>query len=134
MTSTVDLLDLSSQLKVLADPKRLLIINLLMEGVQCNCELGDKLGMAPNLISHHLSVLRQAGLIEMERDVLDGRWIYYSINESRLDEVKAAFNGFFDPARIQPRDPACGPRGCGITMLNVKAEQDVLREVIAAVE
>jgi DNA-binding transcriptional ArsR family regulator len=32
---------LADLLKVLAEPKRLLILNLLMEGVQCNCELGD---------------------------------------------------------------------------------------------
>ena len=49
---------LADRLKVLAEPKRLLILHLLMEGVQCNCELGDALQMAPNLISHHLSVLR----------------------------------------------------------------------------
>ena len=130
----VNLEELSNQLKVLADPKRLFILNLLMEGVQCNCELGDKLGMAPNLISHHLSVLRQAGLVEMERDALDGRWIYYSINESKFIELKAAFNGFFDPARIQPRDPSCGPQGCGITTPSVKAGQGLLRDVIAARE
>ncbi len=67
----VNLETFADKLKVLAEPKRLLIINLLMEGVQCNCELGGALQMAPNLISHHLSVLRQAGLVDMERDPLD---------------------------------------------------------------
>ena len=62
-----DLQTLADRLKVLAEPKRLLILHLLMEGVQCNCELGDALQMAPNLISHHLSVLRQAGLVDVER-------------------------------------------------------------------
>lgn len=36
-----------------------------MEGVQCNCELGDKQQMAPNLISHHLSKLRAVGLVNV---------------------------------------------------------------------
>lgn len=101
---------LAGWLKVLAEPKRLLIFNLLMQGVQCNCELGEQLDMAPNLISHHLSVLRQAGLVEIERDALDGRWIYYSVNRAALNDLNAAFGAFFDPARMQPRHPTCGPQ------------------------
>jgi len=105
-----NLQQLAERLKVLAEPKRLLIFNLLMQGVQCNCELGEQLEMAPNLISHHLSVLRQAGLVDVERDALDGRWIYYSVNRAALNELTTAFGTFFDPARIQPRRPACGPQ------------------------
>ncbi|HBY92786.1 MAG: metalloregulator ArsR/SmtB family transcription factor [Ardenticatenaceae bacterium] len=101
---------LAKRLKVLAEPKRLLILNLLMQGVQCNCELGDHLQMAPNLISHHLSVLRQAGLVEAKRDGLDARWVYYSVNRAALEELNTAFGAFFDPARIQPRHPVCGPQ------------------------
>jgi len=107
----VNLETLASRIKVLAEPNRLLIINLLMEGVQCNCELGDELQMAPNLISHHLSVLRQAGLVDMERDPTDGRWVYYSINRAALNELNAAFGAFFDPERIKPRRLSCGPQG-----------------------
>lgn len=97
-------------LKVLAEPNRLQIFNLLMEGVQCNCELGDKLQMAPNLISHHLRVLREAGLIDMERDPLDSRWVYYSINRSALDRFNQVLHVFLDPGRIQQKQAACGPR------------------------
>jgi ArsR family transcriptional regulator len=106
----VNLETLASRLKVLAEPKRLLIINMLMEGVQCNCELGDALQMAPNLISHHLSKLREVGLVNMERDPLDSRWVYYSVNRAALEEINAAFGTFFDPARIQPRRLTCGPQ------------------------
>ena len=101
---------LAEQLKVLAEPNRLLIFNLLMEGVQCNCELGDALQMAPNLISHHLSVLRQSGLVDVERDSIDARWVYYTINHAALDELNTAFGEFFDPARIHPRRMTCGPQ------------------------
>jgi ArsR family transcriptional regulator len=103
--------DLADRLKALAEPKRLLILHLLMEGVQCNCELGDALQMPPNLISHHLSVLRRAGLVDVERDALDARWIYYSINRQALAELNAVFGAFFDPARIKSRRPTCGPQG-----------------------
>ena len=102
---------LAERLKVLAEPKRLLILNLLMEGVHCNCELGEFLDMTPSLISHHLRTLREVGLVEMERDILDGRWIYYSVNEDALQALNDAFGSFFSPERIQPRRPTCGPQG-----------------------
>lgn len=105
----VNLDALARRLKVLAEPKRLLIFSLLMDGVQCNCELGDDLQLAPNLISHHLSKLRDVGLVDVARDAVDSRWMYYSVNRAALDELNAAFGTFFDPERIQPRRPNCGP-------------------------
>jgi ArsR family transcriptional regulator, arsenate/arsenite/antimonite-responsive transcriptional repressor len=109
---------LAKQLKVLAEPRRLFIIHHLMEGVQCNCELGDVLEMAPNLISHHLSVLRQAGLVDAERDPVDGRWIYYSINQNALDELNQAFGLFFDTSRIKPRRQICGPKNPALSLID----------------
>ena len=106
-----DLTQLAKWLKVLAEPNRLLIFHLLMEGVQCNCELGDGLQMAPNLISHHLRVLREAGLVDVERGPLDARWMYYSINRQALEALNQAWGTFFDPQRIKPRRLTCGPQG-----------------------
>ena len=107
----INLETLASYLKVLAEPKRLLILEMLIEGVQCNCELGDNLQMAPNLISHHLSKLREVGLVDVERDPIDARWVYYSINRAAFEELNKAFGGFFDPERIKPRRSTCGPQG-----------------------
>lgn len=101
---------LAERLKALAEPKRLLMLDLIMQGVQCNCELVDALGMAPNLISHHMSVLREVGLVDAERDLQDARWVYYSVNPAALEQLNAAFATFFNPKRIQPRHPACGPQ------------------------
>ena len=106
----IDLSALAEQLRVLAEPKRLLILNLLMEGVQCNCELGGALDLAPNLISHHLRILREAGLVDVERDPVDSRWVYYSVNREALDKLNRAYGAFFDPARIKPRRQTCGPQ------------------------
>jgi ArsR family transcriptional regulator len=100
---------LAEQLKVLSDPTRLIVLDLLMQGVQCNCELSQELQLAPNLISHHLGVLAQAGLVSTERDAYDARWIYYSVDENALQRLVAVFGAFFDPARIKPRHPNCGP-------------------------
>lgn len=105
-----DLKHLAERLKAIAEPNRLKILHLLMEGIHCNCELGDALQMPSNLISHHLRVLRQIGLVDVERDALDARWVYYSLNREALAELNVAFQGFFDPARIKPRRPSCGPQ------------------------
>jgi ArsR family transcriptional regulator len=105
-----DVVALAQVLKALGEPNRLRIVNLLMEGVQCNCELGDALGMAPNLISHHLRVMREIGLVQVERDVIDARWLYYSLNVEMLGQLSQTFGGFFDASRIKERHPACGPQ------------------------
>jgi ArsR family transcriptional regulator len=96
--------------RVLGDPSRLAIFDLLMQGVQCNCEIGGALKMPMNLISHHLKVLRRAGLVDAVRDPTDGRWIYYSVNELSLNQLRERLDVFLDPRRIQPRQPMCGPR------------------------
>ena len=117
--SVVDLDELAGQLKVLAEPNRLRILHLLMQGVQCNCELGDSLHMPPNLISHHLRVLREAGLVNAERDANDARWIYYSINRESLAVLNRMFGSVFDPSRIKERHPACGPQSATIDVTTI---------------
>ncbi len=103
--------EVAARLKVLADPTRLRIFDLLMDGARCNCEMGDALGLAPNLISHHLGVLRASGLVDARRDPNDARWVYYSIDPAALDDLATMLSGFFAPDRLADRDPACGPPG-----------------------
>jgi ArsR family transcriptional regulator len=98
-------------LKALVDSNRLRIFDLLMQGDSCNCELGEKLGLPPNLLSHHLRVLRQAGLVRSRRDARDGRWIYYAVHKEVVTRWRAWFNAFLDPARIEERPVLCGPEG-----------------------
>lgn len=96
-------------LKALGDPKRLLLLNLIQSGTQCNCEFSESLNLQPNLISHHLRILKEAGLVNIERDPMDSRWIYYTINQATYKELQEYLNNFLDPDRIQPRQPTCGP-------------------------
>lgn len=96
--------------KALSDSNRLRIFSELMSGDSCNCELKDNLGLAPNLLSHHLKVLENAGLVNSRRDVIDGRWIYYTINRENIAGWHNWLTEFFDPTRIQVR-PVCGPEG-----------------------
>ncbi|MBX3001769.1 MAG: winged helix-turn-helix transcriptional regulator [Caldilineaceae bacterium] len=117
----INLEQLAEQLKVLAEPKRLSILQTLMDGYQCNCELGDVLKMPPNLISHHLRVLREAGLVVMERDQQDARWVYYSINVEAMKTLLTHFGLFFDPARIKPRRDTCGPNSSSIQLVELSS-------------
>ncbi len=105
-----ELRDLSNWLKVLCEPNRLLLLEQIIQGVQCNCELGKTLDMAPNLVSHHLKVLQEAGIIKAERNPLDSRWIVYTINEDSLDMLHKIMSRFLDRQRIMPRKISCGPK------------------------
>ncbi len=100
---------IAQYLKALGDPKRLLLLNLIQSGTQCNCEFSDSLKLKPNLISHHLRILKKAGLVNIERDPIDSRWIYYTINQSAYKELWGYLNSFLDSNRIQPRQLTCGP-------------------------
>ena len=105
-----DLQDLMGWLKVLAEPNRLALLDLIIRGAHCNCDLSDELGMAPNLISHHLGVLRESGLVNSERDALDARWVYYTVDQEALERLNAVLGAFLNPDRIQPRRLTCGPQ------------------------
>lgn len=106
--------DVTAVLKAMADPNRLRILNVLMRGDSCNCELNEKLGLPANLLSHHLRVLRKAGLIDSRRDVIDGRWIYYSVKKEAVADWHGWFGHFLDPSRIKQR-ALCGPEGQQVT-------------------
>ena len=110
MVSPPTATEVSAILKVLSDPTRLAILDLLIQGVQCNCEIGERLKLPMNLISHHIRVLRDAGLVASLRDPYDARWVYYSVDKAALGRVCEQLAAFFDPQRIQPRLPTCGPR------------------------
>ncbi len=116
MTDTVStrdgmLAEAVTVLKALADPNRLRIFEILMQGTSCNCELNEHLGLAPNLLSHHLRVLLQAGLIGSRRDAVDGRWIYYTVDKEAVQRWRTWLSNLLDPARLQERASLCGPEG-----------------------
>ena len=72
-------------LKSLADEKRLRIINLLAGGDElCVCDLTEQLALSQPNMSHHLRLLKEAGLISSTKR---GRWVYYSLNYEELAQV-----------------------------------------------
>jgi len=78
--------DVVKTFKALADPTRLRVVLLLRRRELCVCELMYILGMEQSRVSHHMRVLRDAGLAE---DVREGRWIIYRVP----DEAQALLAG-----------------------------------------
>jgi len=77
---------------VLADPTRLRLLSLISaSGEACAaCDLVEPLGVSQPTVSHHLKVLREAGLIEGDKR---GKWIYYSPVPERLGILSRALAG-----------------------------------------
>ncbi|MBE6934869.1 MAG: winged helix-turn-helix transcriptional regulator [Ruminococcaceae bacterium] len=71
-------------LRALADPTRREILNLLKAGRLSAGELGSHFDMTAAAISRHLSVLKEADLV---RDFREGKYIYYELNASVLEEI-----------------------------------------------
>jgi ArsR family transcriptional regulator len=80
---------LAARLRALADPTRLAIVARLAaaRGSVCACEIASGFAQAQPTISHHLRVLRQAGLVKAIRR---GTWIHYEVDDDALDGVAAA--------------------------------------------
>lgn len=70
--------------KALSDPTRRAILDLLKDGARTAGEIGSHFDMTGATVSHHLSVLKDAGLISDERR---GKYIYYELNVTILDEI-----------------------------------------------
>ena len=77
-------MSLQSTLKALADPIRREILNLLKSGRLSAGEIADHFPVTGASISRHLSVLKDADLI---RDTREGKFIYYELNASVLEEI-----------------------------------------------
>jgi ArsR family transcriptional regulator len=75
--------------KALGDPVRLRLLSLIAShagGEACVCDISATIALAQPTISHHLKVLRQAGLLDCERR---GTWVYYWVIPSALQQLSA---------------------------------------------
>ena len=77
-------------MKALADPTRREILSSLKEGSLSAGEIGERFPMSGAAISRHLSVLKEADLI---RDRREGKYIYYELNASVLEEILLFVSG-----------------------------------------
>lgn len=84
---TISLESRAGTFGALSDPIRLSILDRLGRDQCCVCELQGALDIAPNLLSYHLRILREAGLVEATRR---GRWVDYRLADDAVAMVTAA--------------------------------------------
>ncbi len=76
---------MAAAFKVLADPVRLRLLSLVAGAEEtCACDLVAPLGRSQPTISHHLRVLREAGIVESEKQ---GLWAFYHVLPGTIDEL-----------------------------------------------
>lgn len=75
-------------LSAIADPVRWAVLHhLALRGKTCVCDLQERVPVAANLLSYHLKVLREAGLVTTSRR---GRWVDYSLAQGAADRLLTA--------------------------------------------
>jgi ArsR family transcriptional regulator len=81
----LDVARLARLFHALSDETRLRIVERLLLGEQCVCNLMEPLGLGQSHLSFHMKTLRDAGLVIDRRE---GRWIHYSLNAETLREIQ----------------------------------------------
>ncbi len=102
-TAGADLSIIKGQFRALADENRLKILDLLRGGERCVCELTDALDVGQSLLSHHLRVLKDAGLVTDRRD---GRWAYYALDGAAFEQLQS-FVGAVPTTRLSLNVAKC---------------------------
>jgi ArsR family transcriptional regulator, arsenate/arsenite/antimonite-responsive transcriptional repressor len=84
--------ELATAFKALSDPVRLRLLSLIASapaGTACSCDLEEPVGKSQSTVSHHLSVLADAGLITKEKV---GRWVNCTVVPDRLAALRDALS------------------------------------------
>ena len=82
--------DLADLFKALADPTRVAIVNRLASTEECCvCDLTAAFDLSQPTVSHHLRILRDAGLVEAERR---GTWAYYRLVPDAIERLRHVFS------------------------------------------
>lgn len=102
-TTAKDLERAARWFRALGDERRLRIVEQLRGGEECVCNLTDILETGQSLLSFHLRILRDAGILRARRE---GRWVHYSIDPAALEEMERVL------AALRPARGANGGNGC----------------------
>lgn len=88
---TANLSDLAKFLRIISDDNRLRILCLLKNGERCVCEIFPNLELSQNLVSSHLKIMRDFGLISIRQDWKKN---YYSINPVIFKKYNSLLTNF----------------------------------------
>jgi ArsR family transcriptional regulator len=83
--------ELAARFRALADPTRVAIVNCLAGAEElCVCELNASFDLSQPTVSHHLKILREAGLVEVTRR---GTWAYYRLVPEAVEALRGTLGG-----------------------------------------
>lgn len=102
--TALDTAQASRWFHALSDETRLEIVERLLTGERCVCELTDDLDVAQSRLSFHLKTLKDADLVTDRRD---GRWVHYTLNRETLGEIEALVGSFKRALRGPGKQGAC---------------------------
>ena len=106
--------------KALCNPTRAQIIEFLLSGERCVCEMTGPLDQSQPLISHHLALLRDAGFINMRNE---GTRTYYSIHWERFDGDLKGFLAYVERLRSAPPNLDRTESACAVVTKPVKTRE-----------
>ena len=101
---TINIAETAGWFHALSDETRLEIIDRLLGGERCVCELTDALDVAQPRLSFHLKVLKDADLVTDRRD---GRWIYYTLNRDTIESIESVLGTLHHASRPTKKRIAC---------------------------
>ena len=96
--SDAEAIELADALRALADPVRLRLVSIIATsatGEVCACDLPESLDRSQPTVSHHLSRLVQAGILERDQR---GKWAWFRLHSERLSELSAVLAPRSDPS------------------------------------
>ena len=104
MTATLHGTARTAQLfHALSDPARIQIVEILLDGEHCVCDLMAHLDVGQSRLSYHLKVLKDAGLVSDRRE---GRWSYYTLQRDAFVETESLL------ATLRPRAASARRSSC----------------------
>lgn len=90
-------------LKVLSDPKRLKIVDMLTEGELCACKIQEEFNITQPTLSHDMKLLCDAGIASARKE---GKWMHYTLNKELLSEVYQTLGSFITKEQKEEK-PCC---------------------------
>ncbi len=103
-TAALDITQAARWFHALSDETRLEIVERLIGGERCVCELTDIMDAAQSRLSFHLKTLKDANIVTDRRE---GRWVYYALNRETLDEIETLLGSLKRTDRTTARSIKC---------------------------
>ena len=105
VAETLDITRAATLFHALSDETRLEIIQRLLSGEKCVCDLTDALDAAQSRLSFHLKTLRDAGIVN---DRKAGRWVYYTLDKDVFGELEELVKSMKPSRRASLPVECCG--------------------------